>query len=105
MKTQWTFDRTVLCARRTRLSLSPEALGKLIGVSDQTIRNWESGLRTPNADDLSALANLFRVSPGSFWMLVSRKPRLVAVQSNKNRTPAEAVKSTRAKRTHASRES
>jgi transcriptional regulator with XRE-family HTH domain len=104
MKTQWAFNRTILTAKRTKLGLSPEVLGTIIGVTDQTIRNWESGVRGIKGDHISALANFFRISPGAFWMLVSRKPHLRAVKSNKNRTAAATVEITRATRHHRNRE-
>lgn len=79
MKTQWTDNRPIIAIHRKRLGLSPEALGAQIGVTGQTIRNWESGLRQPKQDNLSALANLFRISPLAFFMLVPvrKAPRLV----------------------------
>lgn len=77
MKTHWDFNRGILETSRNLMGLTPEALGRRIGVSGQTIRNWESGLREPKASNLSALANLFRISPLSFWMLRPSRPRLV----------------------------
>lgn len=79
MKTHWIFNRTALTTHRTKKGLSPEQVGECINVTDQTIRNWESGFRVPKADAVSDLANLFRTSPLAFYMLVpvGRTPRLV----------------------------
>lgn len=43
-------------AQRTRLGLSAAELGTLVGVSAQTIYNWEAGSTRPRAEQLAALA-------------------------------------------------
>jgi len=43
-------------AQRTRLGLSAAAMGTLVGVSAQTIYNWESGASRPRAEQLAAIA-------------------------------------------------
>ncbi|MEW6025615.1 MAG: helix-turn-helix transcriptional regulator [Pseudomonadota bacterium] len=43
-------------AQRTRLGLSAAELGALVGVSAQTIYNWETGSTRPRAEQLAALA-------------------------------------------------
>lgn len=79
MKTLWAFNHSTLSAQRMKLGLSPRALGQAIGVTGQTIRNWERGIgRGAKGDDISALANLFRVSPAAFWMLVPQQEHLTS---------------------------
>lgn len=43
-------------ALRKRLGLSAEKMGALIGVSAQTIYNWESGTTRPRGEQLAAIA-------------------------------------------------
>jgi DNA-binding transcriptional regulator YiaG len=43
-------------AQRTRLDLSAPELGSLLGVSAQTIYNWETGKTRPRAEQMSAIA-------------------------------------------------
>ena len=45
-----------LRAQRTRLGLSAEKMGRLVGVSTQTIYNWEAGTTRPRGEQLSAIA-------------------------------------------------
>ena len=47
-----------LVSQRKRLGLSAFDYGRLVGVSAQSIRNWEQGLATPRAEQLRALAAL-----------------------------------------------
>jgi DNA-binding XRE family transcriptional regulator len=50
------FSADRLRARRERLGLSAAEMGKLVGVSSQTIYNWETGKARPRAAQLTALA-------------------------------------------------
>ena len=43
-------------AQRTRLGLSAAEMGALVGVSAQTIYNWEAGTTRPRAEQLAAIA-------------------------------------------------
>ena len=43
-------------AQRTRRGLSAEKMGGLVGVSAQTIYNWEAGTTRPRAEQLAAIA-------------------------------------------------
>jgi DNA-binding XRE family transcriptional regulator len=45
-------------AQRLRLGLSAEALGRLLGVSGQSVYNWEQEKATPRAGQLQAIAAL-----------------------------------------------
>src|SRR5664279_2667841 len=47
-----------LRSERNRLSLSQTDFGKLVGVSAQSIYNWESGSTRPRSEQLSKLAAL-----------------------------------------------
>lgn len=52
------FSAKGLRSHRVRLGLSAEELGQLIGVSSQTVYNWEGGKSRPRAAQLSAIAAL-----------------------------------------------
>jgi DNA-binding transcriptional regulator YiaG len=41
---------------RKRLGLSAEAMGKLLGVSGQSVYHWESGKASPRSSQLPAIA-------------------------------------------------
>jgi DNA-binding XRE family transcriptional regulator len=47
-----------LASHRKRLDLSAENLGKLLGVSGQTIYHWEAGKARPRASQMPAIAAL-----------------------------------------------
>lgn len=47
---------------RIQRNLGQKELGAVIGVSDSSIRKYESGDRTPNPDAITKLANYFGVS-------------------------------------------
>ena len=47
---------------RVKKRLSQEELGKILGVSGQTILNWENCIHSPNVDQLIKLADFFDVS-------------------------------------------
>jgi transcriptional regulator with XRE-family HTH domain len=47
---------------RTSKNLSQAAIGKICGVSGQTILNWESGINEPSIKNLIVLADYFEVS-------------------------------------------
>ena len=50
-----------LRSQRERLGLSAEGLGKVLGVSGQSIYNWESGKARPRRDQLTKLSQLRKV--------------------------------------------
>ena len=52
------FSAKALAAQRKRLALSANDLGLLIGVSSQSIYNWEDGSATPRAQFLPAITAL-----------------------------------------------
>lgn len=43
---------------RENVGLTQAALGKLVGVEQHTVSQWESGYRMPRADKLPRLANV-----------------------------------------------
>jgi DNA-binding transcriptional regulator YiaG len=47
-----------LKAQRTRLGLSAADYAKLVGVSGQTVYNWEQGAATPRTEQRATLASL-----------------------------------------------
>ena len=47
---------------RKRQGLSQEKLAELIGVSRGSISKWETGKKTPNADNIAELAIVLNVS-------------------------------------------
>jgi len=50
------FSAKGLHSHRVRLGLSAQALGTLLGVSSQTVYNWEQGKTSPGADQKSLVA-------------------------------------------------
>ena len=47
---------------RIKKKLSQSQLGKILGVSGQTILNWENGIYEPSINNLILLANYFNVT-------------------------------------------
>jgi DNA-binding transcriptional regulator YiaG len=52
------FSAKGLATKRQRLGLSAGELGALLGVSAQTVYNWEAGKSKPRAQQLPAIATL-----------------------------------------------
>ena len=52
------FSAKGLASQRQRLKLSADDCGALVGVSGQSIYNWESGTARPRAEHLAAIATL-----------------------------------------------
>ena len=68
------FSAKALATQRRRLQLSADQLSLLIGVSGQSIYNWEQGTSTPNPRHLPAIAALKSLSVARAAELVqSRK--------------------------------
>jgi DNA-binding transcriptional regulator YiaG len=63
-------------AQRTRLGLSAAAMGALVGVSAQTIYNWETGTSRPRAGQLAVLAAVRKMGKREV------KTRLDQIQAN-----------------------
>lgn len=47
---------------REKQKITQKELGKIMGVTGQTILNWENGIHTPNEAQLNKLADLFGVT-------------------------------------------
>ena len=58
------FTAKGLRSQRKRLGLSAADCGKLLGVTDQTIYNWERGQARPRQEQLARIASLRRVGKG-----------------------------------------
>lgn len=56
------FSAKNLIAQRRRLGLSAPMLGTLIGVSPQSIYNWESGTTRPRREQINLIAALKTIS-------------------------------------------
>ncbi len=52
------FSAKGLRAQRSRLGLSQDNYGKLIGVTAQTIYSWESGMSRPRRSQLASIASV-----------------------------------------------
>ena len=51
-------------------------LGRLCGVSRETVSRWESGRTTPGRRACDELDNAFAKGPGYFWRLVAKQRRV-----------------------------
>lgn len=60
--TRLRFSAKGLRSHRERLGLSADSLGKLLGVSGQSIYNWEQQKTVPRAEQLKAMAALRSLS-------------------------------------------
>ena len=48
-----------ICAGRTELGLSQEALGEKLGVTRQAVSKWENDLAIPGTENFIALSQIF----------------------------------------------
>ena len=62
-----------LRSHRDRLGLSAEGLGKLLGVSAQSIYNWESGKACPRQDQIAKLIQLRKVGKRQVMAFVAQQ--------------------------------
>lgn len=76
---------------RKKLRLSQENLGDEIGVTRQTISNWECNLTTPDAYQLIALAKALQVSLDT---LVGNSPESLLIEKVNN-VEEEIIKANR----------
>jgi len=56
------FRPTGLASHRKRLGLSAQAMGRLLGVSGQSVAAWESGKTSPRRSQLPAIAEVRKMS-------------------------------------------
>ncbi|MBR3317457.1 MAG: helix-turn-helix transcriptional regulator [Atopobiaceae bacterium] len=73
MTDQEFIGRRIATVRRLR-HMKQVDLGAAIGVTDQTISNWEVGLRTPRSDLLSKLCQELRCSADYLLGLTNDPP-------------------------------
>ena len=57
------FMNTILKEKRKELSLTQEKLAELLGISLMTVRRWEWGETSPNANILPKLAEVLQTTP------------------------------------------
>ncbi|WP_218511968.1 DNA-binding transcriptional regulator [Variovorax sp. dw_308] len=61
------FSASRLAAHRGKLGLSAAAYGKLVGLSGQTVYNWEQGKSRPSAQQIQQLAALKEMKPAAVF--------------------------------------
>lgn len=76
---------------RKKAQLSQEKLGDMVGVTRQTISNWELNITTPDANQLLALSKALQVSMDALMdndlqHLLEQKVTVVEAKVNKNNT-------------------
>lgn len=59
--------RSLLRNYRKQADLTQEELGRKIGVSRQTINNWEAGLYSPTEDNIVEMAKIFNITPDKLF--------------------------------------
>ncbi|HSQ82555.1 MAG TPA: helix-turn-helix transcriptional regulator [Casimicrobiaceae bacterium] len=72
-----------LRSQRKRLGISAEDYGRLVGVSAQSIYNWERGHVTPRAEQVTALASLRGVTKQMAGARLAQLGRKTARKSRK----------------------
>ncbi len=77
-KEEFRFSAELLATRRMLLNYSLDKFSKLIGVSKQTIKFWESGRNEPSPRHLNRLAKILETTPERMIMrdLRERKGKL-----------------------------
>ena len=76
---------------RKKAQLSQEKLGDMVGVTRQTISNWELNITTADANQLLALSKALQVSMDALMEndiqhLIEQKVNVVETQVSKNNT-------------------
>ncbi len=69
------FGAKGLRSHRDRLGLSAESLGKVLGVSAQSIYNWETGKARPRQDQLAKLSQLRKVGKRQVMAFLAQQAR------------------------------
>ena len=54
---------------RQKNKLSQTDFAKLLGVTKQTVSNWESGASMPRAEKIGKMCGLFGLEPNYFYIL------------------------------------
>lgn len=78
------FVRKGLQAQRKRLGLSAEGYGKLAGVSDQTVHNWELGHTVPSPQHLAVIAAIRSLSKREAMARLEQMHRKAPAAKNGN---------------------
>lgn len=63
-------------SHRDRLGLSAEGLGKVLGVSAQSVYNWESGKVRPRQDQIAKLSHLRKVGKRQVTAFLAQQAQL-----------------------------
>ena len=69
---------------RKKLGLSQEQLGEKIGVTRQTISNWELGETTPNIEQIKILSKILNISIDELLEMENKNLKKSKVETNKN---------------------
>ena len=72
-KTERVFSGVRLLEKREQYGYSKKALGKLIGASDVSIYNWESGACQPSVVNVRALCSVFGLKEDYFYKTITKK--------------------------------
>lgn len=64
-------------AERARIGKSAKEVSKIIGVSENTLLSWETGVKEPLASNLMKLADLYRCSPEYLLGMTDEQKRSV----------------------------
>jgi transcriptional regulator with XRE-family HTH domain len=65
--------------QRQRAGLTQEAAARALGISAETMTNWEAGFSEPKVSQLLDMAKLYRVDPS---VLLTRAPELTQGQAS-----------------------
>lgn len=68
------FSAKGLASQRQRLGLSAAGMGALLGVSSQTIYNWEAGKTQPRKGQVAAIAAMRKMGKRQARALLAEKP-------------------------------
>ena len=65
-----------LRSQRSRLALSASEFGKLVGVSAQSVYNWERGTTRPREQQIAKLASLRGLGKREVATLLAQRPAM-----------------------------
>lgn len=72
-ETKKVFSGVKLLEKRVQYEYSQKALGKMLGVSDKTVHNWEKGDTQPSLVNVRSLCGIFGVKEDDFYRTTSIK--------------------------------
>lgn len=73
MKPRLKLDPRLLRSRRAYLDIPQHEAGRLLGVAQTTISDWETGRTQPNADALAGLAQVYGCDIRDFFAVVGEE--------------------------------